>query len=132
MYRLIRSLRYILPIALSILAAQALNINGKWTGLIAIDDAASGTKIETPVELNLEQKDGILSGKIGRENDPEAVEIRNAKVEGDRLTFEASSIETSSSMRFSLKVQGEQMRGEMKGAAGGADIVAKVSFARVK
>ena len=35
-------------------------------------------------------------------------------------------------MRFSLKVQGEQMEGEMKGVADGNDIVAKVTFSRVK
>lgn len=132
MYKRRRSLKLILFLAISIFAAQAFNLSGKWTGLIAIDDTASGTKIETPVELQLEQKDGLLSGKIGRENDPEQVEIRNGKVEGDRVTFEASSIETSSSMRFSLKIQGEQMHGEMKGAAAGSDIVAKVSFSRVK
>ena len=114
------------------LAAQAADISGKWTGMIVIDDTASGTKIETAVELHLEQKGGILSGKIGQENNPERVDIRNAKVEGDRLTFEASSVETSSSMRFSLRVKGEQMQGDMKGTADGNDIVAKVSFSRLK
>jgi hypothetical protein len=132
MYQRSRFLKLIFPIALAMFAANDSNVGGKWTGLIVIDDTASGTKIETPVELQLENKGGVLSGKIGRENDPDKVEIRNAKVEGDRLTFEASSVETSSSMRFSLKVQGEQMSGEMKGAAEGNDIVAKVSFSRVK
>jgi hypothetical protein len=132
MYKRSRFLKLILPVTLVMFAAGDHNISGKWTGLIAIDDTASGTKIETPVELQLENKGGVVSGKIGRENDPDKVEIRNAKVEGDRLTFEASSVETSSSMRFSLKVQGEQMNGEMKGAAEGNDIVAKVSFSRVK
>ena len=132
MYKRYIELTFTLLFALSILAARDSNISGKWTGLIAIEDTANGTKIETPVELHLELKGGVLSGKISRENDPDKTDIRNAKVEGDSLTFEAASIETSSSMRFSLKVQGEQMQGEMKGAAGGADIVAKVSFSRVK
>jgi hypothetical protein len=35
-------------------------------------------------------------------------------------------------MKFSLTIQGEQMLGEMKGAAQGNDIVAKVTFSRVK
>jgi hypothetical protein len=132
MYKRSRFLKLILSLTLTAFAVHGSNLSGKWTGLIAIDDTASGTKIETPVELHLEQKEGALSGKIGRENDPEQVEIRNAKVEGDRLTFEAASFETSSSMRFSLKVQGEQMHGDMKGAAAGTDIVAKVSFSRAK
>jgi len=124
--------RLILPVTLALLAAQASNLSGKWNGLIVIDDTASGTKIETPVDLRLEQKDGVLSGKIGQKNDPNPVEIRNAKVDGDRLTFEASSLETSGSMRFSLKVRGEQMEGDMKGVADGAEIAAKVSFSRAK
>lgn len=129
------SQRSILPnwihlIALLSLTAQAANLAGKWSGIIVIDD--SGGKIETPVELYLEQKGGALSGKIGRSKDPESVEIRNAKVEGDKVTFEASSNEASASMKFSLKVRGEQMSGEMKGAAQGSDIVAKVTLSRVK
>ena len=115
---------------LIILAAQAASIGGKWAGVIVIDD--DGTKIETPVELHLENKNGVITGKIGRENDPELVEVRNAKIEGDNLTFEASSVETSSSMRFSLKVQGEKMQGEMKGTVDGNELVAKVSFSHVK
>ncbi len=48
------------------------------------------------------------------------------------MTFESSSAEHSSSMKFTLTVQGEQMQGEMRGVAQGNDIVAKVSFSRVK
>ncbi|HTM47958.1 MAG TPA: hypothetical protein VL285_04740 [Bryobacteraceae bacterium] len=132
MYKLSRFSRFLLPLALAALIASGLDLSGKWTGTIVIHDSASGTKIETPVELNLEQKGGVLSGKISRESDPEKVEIRNPRIEGDRFSFEASSEETQSSMRFSLKVQGETMQGDMKGAASGNDIVAKVSFTRMK
>jgi hypothetical protein len=130
MYKRSKSLKYSLFITLSLLIAQAGDVSGKWAGIIEIDD--SGNKIETPVEMKLEQKDGALSGKIGRTNDPESVEIRNAKVEGDKLTFEASSPEVSASMTFNLTVQGERMHGEMRGAAEGNDIVGKVSFSRVR
>src|SRR5260370_28250304 len=84
-------LQWILPIALLALTAQAADIAGKWSGTIEIND--SGGKIETPIELYLEQKAGALSGKIGRGNDPDGVEIRNAKIEGDKVTFESSSAE---------------------------------------
>jgi hypothetical protein len=123
-------LNWVLLTTLLALTAQAANLAGKWSGVIEIDD--SGGKIETPVVLYLEQKGEALSGKIGRSNDPESVEIRNAKVEGNKVTFEASSTEASASMKFSLTIQGEQMLGEMKGAAQGNDIVAKVTFSRVK
>jgi len=116
---------------LALILPAKTNLSGRWTGTVTIDDS-DGTKIETAVELRLEQKDGVLSGKIGREHDPEVVEIRNAKADDDTLTFEATSQETSSSMRFSLKVQGERMQGEMKGSADGNDIVGKVSFSKAK
>src|SRR5579859_5909367 len=123
-------LNWILPITLLALTASAANLAGKWFGIIEIDD--SGGKIETPVELYLEQKAGTLSGKIGRSNNPESVEIRNAKVDGDKLTFDSSSTEASASMTFSLTIQGERMQGEMRGVAQGNEIVAKVTFSRVK
>ena len=128
MYR--KLLNWILPITLLVLTASAANLSGKWTGVIEVND--SGGKIETPVELYLEQKAGTLSGKIGRTNNPESVEIRNAKVEGDKLTFDSSSIEASASMTFTLTIQGERMQGEMRGVAQGNEIVAKVTFSRVK
>ena len=118
-------------VTLALMLGANINLSGTWKGTVTIDDS-DGTKIETAVELHLQQKGGVVSGKIGREHDPEAVEIRNAKAEGDTLTFEATSQETSSSMRFSLKVQGERMQGDMKGSADGNDIVGKVSFSRAK
>ena len=123
-------LNWILPLTLLALTASAANVAGKWSGIIEIDD--SGGKIETPVELYLEEKAGTLSGKIGRSNNPESVEIRNARVEGDKLTFDSSSTEASASMTFSLTIHGERMQGEMRGVAQGSEIVAKVSFSRVK
>lgn len=117
-------------LCLSVLIASPTNLSGKWSGMIEIDD--SGSKIEQPVEMYLEQKNGALSGKIGRANDPESVEIRNAALQGDSLTFEASSVETAASMKFFLTIEGEKLNGEMKGAVAGNDIVAKVSFSRAK
>jgi len=125
--------RWIFPLSLLVtvmLMAQTPSVAGKWAGLIEIDDG--GSTIETSVELVLEQKDGRLSGKIGRTEDVERVEIRNAKIEGDKVTFDASSVEVMASMKFFLTVQGERMQGEMKGDAEGTDIVAKVSFSKVK
>jgi hypothetical protein len=123
-------LKWILPLTLLALTAQAAGVAGKWSGLIVVDD--SGGKIETPVELYLEQKAGAVSGKIGRRDNPETVEIRNAKMEGDKLTFQSSSTEASASMTFTLTVKGEEMRGEMRGVAQGNEIVAKVTFSRAK
>ena len=130
MYKASKSI-FTLFFAIAILLAQSGSVAGKWAGLIEIDDG-SGSKIETNVELDLEQKDGKLTGKIGRSDDAERVEIKNAKIEGDKVTFDASSVEAMASMKFYLTVEGERMQGEMKGDAEGTDIVAKVSFSRVR
>lgn len=123
--------KLILPIVLLALAAWAGTIAGKWSGIIEIDEGGSGGKIERPLELSLEQKEGVLSGRIGLSGDPEGVEIRNGKADGDKVTFEASSPESSAIMKFSLTLQGDEMHGEMRGVAAGNDLVAKVSLSRV-
>jgi hypothetical protein len=117
-------------IMLLALAANAGNIAGKWSGIIEIDEGGSGAKIERLLELTLEQKGAVLAGRIGLSGDSEGVEIRNGKAEGDRITFEASSPESSAIMKFSLTIQGDEMRGEMRGVAAGNDLVAKVSLSR--
>src|ERR1700730_17979754 len=104
MHLLHKHLKWVLPITLLALTAHGADIAGKWSGTIVIDD--SGGKIEVPIDLALEQNAGALSGKIGRSQDAERVEIRNAKVDGDKLTFESSPHENSSAMTFSLTVQG--------------------------
>ncbi len=132
MYKSSKLSRLALIFSLSLLFAQTGKVAGKWSGVIVIDDTGSGTKIETPVELDLQQNGAALSGKIGRAGDPERVDIRNGKLEGDTVTFEASSVEASAAMKFSLTIQGERLEGEMKGAAEGNEIVAKVTFSRPK
>ena len=132
MYKLIKLAGFSLLLGLSLLFAQSGSVSGKWKGSIIIDDSGSGTTIETPVELDLEQKGDALSGKIGRAGEQERVEIRNGKLEGGAVTFEASSVEASAAMKFSLTLKGEEMTGEMKGAADGNNIVAKVTFTRTK
>ena len=130
MYKSTKLAALSLLFALALVSAQQGSVAGKWSGLIVIDDA--GGPIETPIELNLEQKGGVLSGKIGRAGDQEQVEIRNGKLDGGTVTFEAASIEASAAMKFSLTLQGEKLQGEMKGAAQGNDIVAKVTLSRAK
>jgi len=130
MFRSRKFVKLILPIILLALA-HAGNIAGKWSGIIEIDEGGSGGKIERPLELSLEQKDGVLSGRIGLSGDSEGVEIRNGKAEGDKVTFEASSPDASAIMKFALTIQGEEMHGEMKGVVAGNEMMAKVSLSRV-
>jgi hypothetical protein len=109
------------------------DLTGRWTGTIAVDDTGSGTTITTQVHIELQQKgDGGVSGKIGRVEDTEVVAIKNARMEGDTLSFEAASDETTGPMKFSLKIAGDSMEGTMKGSIDSGDINGKVKLTREK
>ena len=59
-------------------------------------DNAGGSSITTPVRAEFQQKANLVSGKIGRREDEQAESIRNGKVEGTKISFEVSSVETTS------------------------------------
>ena len=108
------------------------DLTGRWTGTIAVDDVGSGTTITTQVHIDLQQKADSLSGKIGRIEDTDVVPIKNARMEGDTLVFEAASEETTGPMKFSLKIAGDRMEGTMKGSIDSGDINGKVKLTREK
>jgi arylsulfatase A-like enzyme len=115
-------------LAAALLAADPA---GKWTGTIDVPDTGSGTIISTPVDAVFERREGRLTGRIGRKGDPNAEPVRNAVSDGRSLTFEVTSPETASAMRFTLAIDGGRMTGEMKGRVEGAgEIVGKVALPR--
>jgi hypothetical protein len=112
--------------------AFGADLTGRWTGTIAVDDTSSGTTITTQVHVDLQQKADGVSGKIGRMEDSDVVPIKNARMDGDTLSFEAASDETAGPMKFSLKIAGDQMEGTMKGSIDSGDINGKVKLTREK
>lgn len=125
-------MRYVVLTFLMCALAFGADVSGTWTGTIAVDDAGSGTTITTQVHVEIQQQGSGLSGKIGRVEDTEAVPIKNARMEGDTLSFEAASDETSGPMKFSLKIAGDRMEGTMKGSIDSGDINGKVKLTREK
>jgi len=108
------------------------DLSGRWTGTIAVDDTGSGTTITTQVQIEIQQKAEGLSGKIGRIEDQDVVPIKNARMDGDTLSFEAASDETTGPMKFSLKIAGDRMEGTMKGSIDSGNINGKVKLTREK
>src|SRR2546421_9385814 len=88
--------------------AAGIDLSGAWSGTIEVNDSS------TSVRLRLDQKGGDVTGKIGRAGDSDQVVIRNARIDGNRLTFEASSPETSGPIQFVLVVDGDRMEGDMR------------------
>jgi len=112
------------------LAIAGADISGKWSGSIEVADGASGTSVNTPVRAEFEQKASLISGKIGRREDEQTEAIRNGKVEGKKISFEVTSPETQSAMKFNLTLEGDQLQGEMKGTVDTGEIVGKVRLIR--
>jgi hypothetical protein len=110
--------------------AAADDVSGRWSGSIEVADSAGGSPITTPVRAEFEQKANLVSGKIGRREDERAESIRNGKIDGTRISFEVSSPETLSSMKFKLTLQGDRLEGEMKGTVDSGEIVGKVRLTR--
>lgn len=116
-----------LPLALS-----AAGITGKWTGSIEVVDAGgAGGNVNTSVRAEFEQKANLVSGKIGRREDERTETIRNGKVEGNKVSFEVTSSETLSTVKFNLTLDGDQLKGEMKGTLDTGEISGKVRLTRV-
>jgi hypothetical protein len=111
---------------------QAADVSGQWTGTIAIKDESSGTDITTTVKLQFTQQGSQISGKIGRAEDVEVVPIKDAKIDGNRITFEASNGETSEPCKFTLIIDGDRMEGEMTTALDAEKLVGKVKVTRGK
>jgi hypothetical protein len=112
------------------LPLAAADITGKWSGTIEIADVGGGP-VHTSVRAEFAQKSTAVSGKVGRPGDDDSP-IRNGKVEGEEISFEVISPETTRPMRFKLKLVGERLEGEMKGEIDEGEIVGKVTLSREK
>jgi hypothetical protein len=110
---------------------MAADVSGKWTGNVEVEDPAGGSTISAQVRAELRQKADAITGAIGRQEDQEAEPIRNAKLDGKRLTFEVSSAETNGLVKFVLTLDGDRLTGEMSGSMDGTAIAGKVHLQRV-
>jgi hypothetical protein len=109
------------------------DITGKWSGSIEVSDPSTGDKINTPVKVVFDQKDSTVSGKIGRTEDDQSEDIRNGKLEGNRITFDVQPPEATSAMKFQLiLVANDRIEGEMKGAVDVGNVSGKVTLQKDK
>jgi hypothetical protein len=109
---------------------MAADVSGKWKGSVVVDDPTSGSTIDTQVRADLRQKADAITGAIGRQEDQTGESIRNARLDGQRLTFEVSSTEANGLLKFTLTLDGDRLDGEMSGTMDGTAISGKVHLAR--
>jgi hypothetical protein len=98
---------------------------------VVVEDPGGGSAIDTQVRAEIQQKPDAITGAIGRQEDKEGESIRSAKLDGNRLTFEVSSTEANSLVKFVLTLDGDRLNGEMTGAVDGLPITGKVHLTRV-
>jgi len=122
---------WLIPVfALTMLGAD---ISGKWSGNIEVSDPSTGDKINTPVKVVFDQKGETVSGKIGRSEDEQTEEIRNGKLEGNKITFDVQPPEATSAMKFQLVLVAEdRIEGEVKGAIDAGPVSGKVTLQKSK
>ena len=108
----------------------AADVSGKWTGTVNVEDPSGGPNIEVRVRADLQQKADAITGAIGRQEDQSGETIKNAKLDGTRLTFEVSSAEANGLIKFTLTLDGDRLDGDMNGTMDGAAISGKVHLKR--
>ena len=109
----------------------AADVSGKWSGTVNVEDPTGGPNIEVRVRADLQQKADAITGAIGRQEDQQGEAVRNAKLDGNRFTFEAASTEANGVVKFVLTLDGDRLDGQMSGELDGSAISGKVHLERV-
>ncbi len=97
--------------ALFAAATAAADVTGTWRGTISTEMARDTTGGDIPAYLVLEQSGGKVTGSAGG-SEKMLFKILEGKLEGDRLTIEASPKE-GTVLRFTLTVKGDVLEGDV-------------------
>lgn len=111
--------RLILVAALvaSAMSAQSVQVAGKWTGEMR-QKQPNGEVVRARLVFVLEQTGERVTGTGGPAEDPNSP-IRDARLEGDRLTFSVPpTAEDGPTWKFDLRVSGNRMDGRGEGSRG--------------
>jgi hypothetical protein len=114
-------------LAFTTVSLVAADATGKWTGTLTLSTGDSAGEAR-PAYLVLKQEGDKLTGTAG----PDAGEqhtIENGKAENGNLTFE---IRESSIMKFALKQEGDEIKGELTREREGETEKAKLAVKREK
>jgi len=119
-------MKYILLLTLAAVTLIAADATGNWTGTLTPSD---GAEEPGPALLVLKQVGNKLTGTAGPDaNDQHAIE--NGKVDGGKLTFEVPA--GGAVMRFSLRQEGEEIKGDIVREREGRQQTAKLAVKRDK
>ena len=110
------------------LTAAAADVSGKWSGSFNITGPDGEAKDDTAFFV-LKQNGTELTGTVGPREE-EQFPIRNGKIEGDKITLEATA--KGSVIKFELVLAGDHIKGDPNGDHDGEAMKAKVDVTRQK
>ena len=116
--------KFLLVLTLATLSLAAADATGKWTGTITPQNVP-GESEGKPAYLVLKQDGATLTGTAGPNAD-EQFAITGGKVEDGRLTFQLQE----KSMSFDLKLQGDEITGDVTRDQDGEKQQAKLAVKR--
>jgi hypothetical protein len=121
-------MKSILLLTCTALALIAADATGTWTGTLTAPTSDGGER-PGPAHLVLKQEGARLTGTAGP-NPGEQHTIENGKAENGNLTFEL--LRDDSVMKFVLKQDGDEIKGDVTRERDGESQTAKLSVKREK
>jgi hypothetical protein len=116
-------------LAFTVVSLIAADATGTWTGTLT-DTTAAGDGTPGPAYLVLKQEGTKLTGTAGPNANSQRP-IQNGKAEDGNLTFELVLSE-GRTMKFTLKHEGDEIKGDIRGEGGGETKTAKLAVKREK
>jgi hypothetical protein len=120
-------MKHLILLTLAAVSLMAADATGTWTGTLVVSKPDGGQ--DRTAHLVLKQEGNKLTGTAGPSAD-EQHPIENGKAEDGNLTFDVPTEEAV--MKFTLKLDGDEIKGDIKRERDGATETAKLSVKRVK
>ena len=117
-------MKHFLLLACTAFGLLAGDATGKWSGTLAPADRDAG-----PALLILKQEGSTVTGTVGP-NEGEQHAIANGRIEDGSLKFEVPQGEMV--MKFELKMEGDEIKGDVSRERNGQRQTAKLSVKRDK
>jgi hypothetical protein len=117
-------MKHILVLTLAAVGLLGADVTGVWTGTFTPDGDEPG-----PAHLVLKQEGAKVIGTAGPKPE-EQMAIQNGKVEDGKLTFEVAN--DKATMKFVLKLEGDEIKGDVSREQDGQVQTAKLAVKRNK